>query len=252
MVFGTFRKSQKSNSLLPTFQQHQDDQTTVGNGTSATRGSNNTSPADDAAAADEVTSPTPTNVEKNNVGRVYFVSRWCRPKKANRYIQQLENSNDSSTENQYQLYPVEYNEEPNADSDKNKKQRLPLFKHSKQNDKNNQPSTLSDPSDPTNNNEKHIVQELCHWYINRSWKKKLLTTLVVMTMIPVTIDLFILKTGYVQGFLDRFLDWMRKNDVWGVWAYIAMLILTSCECFFIDVVYVPSFLSSRESYFVAF
>mmetsp|Transcript_42898 Transcript_42898/g.91212 ORF Transcript_42898/g.91212 Transcript_42898/m.91212 type:complete len:474 (-) Transcript_42898:303-1724(-) len=61
----------------------------------------------------------------------------------------------------------------------------------------------------------------------RSWKKKLLTLLALLTVVPATLDLFVLRTGHVASWIDSFLDWMGEHPLLGVWAYVGALTLTS-------------------------
>ena len=82
---------------------------------------------------------------------------------------------------------------------------------------------------PENNRSEqpHIIKELYTFFLRRSWKKKLFTFLAVGMIIPVILDVFILRTGYVTNFLDNFLEWMRENELLGVWSYIAVLAVAS-------------------------
>eukprot|EP00571_Detonula_confervacea_P010844 CAMPEP_0172301516 /NCGR_PEP_ID=MMETSP1058-20130122/3391_1 /TAXON_ID=83371 /ORGANISM="Detonula confervacea, Strain CCMP 353" /LENGTH=446 /DNA_ID=CAMNT_0013011659 /DNA_START=97 /DNA_END=1437 /DNA_ORIENTATION=+ len=73
----------------------------------------------------------------------------------------------------------------------------------------------------------HIIKELFHFFTRRSWKKKLLTILVILTIIPVILDIFILRSDHVKDFLDSFLEWMAEYPLLGVWAYVFMVMLTS-------------------------
>ena len=76
-----------------------------------------------------------------------------------------------------------------------------------------------------------LSAELFHWYIHRSWKKKLLTLLVATSSAFVLYDLFTGgNDGKVHTFVNRFLDWMNRHPVWGVYAYIGVLALASREC----------------------
>jgi len=82
---------------------------------------------------------------------------------------------------------------------------------------------------PENNRleQPHIIKELYAFFLRRSWKKKLFTILAIGMIIPVILDVFILRTGYVTNFLDNFLEWMRENELLGVWTYIAVLAVAS-------------------------
>lgn len=82
---------------------------------------------------------------------------------------------------------------------------------------------------PENNRSEqpHIIKELYTFFLRRSWKKKLFTILAIGMIIPVILDVFILRTGYVTTFLDNFLEWMRENELLGVWSYIAVLAVAS-------------------------
>eukprot|EP00579_Thalassiosira_antarctica_P006571 CAMPEP_0201900140 /NCGR_PEP_ID=MMETSP0902-20130614/51744_1 /ASSEMBLY_ACC=CAM_ASM_000551 /TAXON_ID=420261 /ORGANISM="Thalassiosira antarctica, Strain CCMP982" /LENGTH=467 /DNA_ID=CAMNT_0048433719 /DNA_START=70 /DNA_END=1473 /DNA_ORIENTATION=- len=83
------------------------------------------------------------------------------------------------------------------------------------------------PTQQDDQQQQSIFKELFIHFRRRSWKKKLLTFLVVLTITPVFFDVFILQTGYVTGFIDIFLEWMAEHPLLGVWAYILMLVLTS-------------------------
>lgn len=74
-----------------------------------------------------------------------------------------------------------------------------------------------------------LSSELFHWYIHRSWKKKLLTLLVVASSAIVLYDLLFCKGWRSQAVVDRFLDWMRLHPVLGIYGYIGVLAVTSCE-----------------------
>jgi len=74
-----------------------------------------------------------------------------------------------------------------------------------------------------------LSSELFNWYINRSWKKKLLTLLFVITSAFVLYDILFCQGWRIQAVVDRFLDWMRIHPVLGVYGYIGILSLTSCE-----------------------
>ena len=65
---------------------------------------------------------------------------------------------------------------------------------------------------PENNRSEqpHIIKELYTFFLRRSWKKKLFTFLAVGMIIPVILDVFILRTGYVTNFLDNFLELIEK------------------------------------------
>eukprot|EP00804_Cyclotella_cryptica_P028465 CCRYP_018817-RA/>CCRYP_018817-RA protein AED:0.12 eAED:0.12 QI:536/1/1/1/1/1/3/354/517 len=99
-------------------------------------------------------------------------------------------------------------------------------------------NNLEDNTSSQNNTneslEPKLSTELFHWYINRSWKKKLLTLLVVASSAFVLHDLFVggNEGGKVHGFLHGFLEWMEDHPLGGVYAYICVLALTS-------LVYIP-------------
>ncbi|KAL7538525.1 hypothetical protein ACHAWF_006111 [Thalassiosira exigua] len=71
-----------------------------------------------------------------------------------------------------------------------------------------------------------LHKELTRFFIRRSWKKKLFTCLVVLTITPVILD-FVFRTGHVHDSIDEFLTWMASHPMSGVWAYIAALTLGS-------------------------
>lgn len=79
----------------------------------------------------------------------------------------------------------------------------------------------------SNDPEQSIFVELFAHLRRRSWKKKLFTFLVVLTIVPIFLDLFVLRTGHVAAFIDDFLDWMAENPLLGVWAYVSMIALAS-------------------------
>jgi uncharacterized membrane protein YdjX (TVP38/TMEM64 family) len=91
----------------------------------------------------------------------------------------------------------------------------------------NNDSDNTEPQQPQQQQQQSIFEELFNHFRRRSWKKKLFTFLVILTITPVFLDLFILQTGHVTSFIDTFLDWMATNPLLGVWAYISMMILTS-------------------------
>jgi hypothetical protein len=74
-----------------------------------------------------------------------------------------------------------------------------------------------------------LSSELFHWYIHRSWKKKLLTLLVVASSALVLHDILFCQGKRSQGVVDRFLDWMRIHPVLGIYGYIGVLAVTSCK-----------------------
>ena len=86
---------------------------------------------------------------------------------------------------------------------------------------------LQDNPENNRSEQPHIIKELYTFFLRRSWKKKLFTILAVGMIIPVILDVFILRTGYVTTFLDNFLEWMRENELLGVWSYIAVLAVAS-------------------------
>lgn len=75
--------------------------------------------------------------------------------------------------------------------------------------------------------EEHIIKEVLLFLARRSWKKKLCTLLVLLSTIPVLLDIFILRTGYLTTNINNFLRWMMIHPILGVFAYIALLISTS-------------------------
>jgi uncharacterized membrane protein YdjX (TVP38/TMEM64 family) len=75
--------------------------------------------------------------------------------------------------------------------------------------------------------EEHIVKEVFQFLVRRSWKKKLCTLLVVLSTIPVLLDILILRTGYISSNINNFLHWVMTHPILGVFAYIALLIATS-------------------------
>ena len=89
----------------------------------------------------------------------------------------------------------------------------------------NQQQTQQSPQQQ--HQQQPIHHELFYFFVNRSWKKKLFTILVIAMFIPVFLDLFILQTGVVSGTIDNLLDWMAEYPLLGVWAYIAMVSFAS-------------------------
>ena len=74
-----------------------------------------------------------------------------------------------------------------------------------------------------------LSKELFHWYVNRSWKKKLTTLLVALSSGIVLYDILFCHGTKSQEYVDRFLDWMRMHPVLGIYGYICVLALTSCK-----------------------
>jgi hypothetical protein len=74
-----------------------------------------------------------------------------------------------------------------------------------------------------------LSSELFHWYIHRSWKKKLLTLLVVASSGVVLYDLLFCQGSRVKNFLDGFLYWMGLHPLLGIYGYIVVLAGASCE-----------------------
>jgi len=138
--------------------------------------------------------------------KLVFPSVFFKRGKRNNSFSGRNNNDRTANEGQYNMQQADQN----VDND--------FYSNTNHNDNHN------------NNNhheQKHILKELFHWYINRSRTKKLITAMVGITSILVIADAFVLKTGYVHGFLDGFLEWMREHGGLGVWAYIVMLVITS-------------------------
>ena len=85
-----------------------------------------------------------------------------------------------------------------------------------------------------------LSSELFHWYIHRSWKKKLLTILVVASSAIVLYDILFCQGWRSQAVVDRFLDWMRLHPVLGIYGYIGVLAVTSCKYLLICSLWLPS------------
>ena len=73
----------------------------------------------------------------------------------------------------------------------------------------------------------HIAKELCLFLKHRSWKKKLMTLVVVLSVSPVILDIFVFRSGHLQDIFDDYLDWMGMHPLFGPFSYICMLVLTS-------------------------
>ena len=78
-----------------------------------------------------------------------------------------------------------------------------------------------------------LSSELFHWYIHRSWKKKLLTLLVVTSSAVVLYDLVFCRGVGSEAAVGRFLDWMNRHPILGIYGYIGILAVTSCEFLFL-------------------
>jgi hypothetical protein len=89
-----------------------------------------------------------------------------------------------------------------------------------------------------------LSAELFHWYIHRSWKKKLLTLFVVASSAIVLYDILFCSGRRSEEVVDRFLDWMRLHPVLGIYGYIGVLAVTSCK--FSHVLFIVIF-SDEES-----
>ena len=74
-----------------------------------------------------------------------------------------------------------------------------------------------------------LSKELFHWYVNRSWKKKLTAFLVLLSSGMVLYDILFCHGTKSQEYVDQFLDWMRAHPVLGIYGYICVLALTSCK-----------------------
>ena len=93
---------------------------------------------------------------------------------------------------------------------------------------NEKPSSFhNSPHDPPP--QLKLSSELFHWYIHRSWKKKLLTLLVVTSSAIVLYDILFCRGVRSEAVVDQFLDWMRLHPVLGIYGYIGVLAVTSCE-----------------------
>lgn len=75
--------------------------------------------------------------------------------------------------------------------------------------------------------EPHIIKEVCLFLKNRSWKKKLMTFIAIVSVIPIILDIFILRSGRLQSFFTTYLDWMTDHRLLGSVAYVFILVLTS-------------------------
>lgn len=75
--------------------------------------------------------------------------------------------------------------------------------------------------------EPHIIKEVCLFLKNRSWKKKLMTFIAIVSVIPIILDIFILRSGRLQSFFTTYLEWMTDHRLLGSLAYVFILVLTS-------------------------
>ena len=73
----------------------------------------------------------------------------------------------------------------------------------------------------------HIAKELFLFLKRRSWKKKLMTLVVILSVTPVILDVFVLRSGILRSFMDDYLKWMGRHPLLGPFSYITMLVLTS-------------------------
>jgi uncharacterized membrane protein YdjX (TVP38/TMEM64 family) len=73
----------------------------------------------------------------------------------------------------------------------------------------------------------HIIKEVCIFLKNRSWKKKLMTLIAIGSVIPIILDIFILRSGHLRSFFTTYLEWMTYHRLLGSLAYVFILVLTS-------------------------
>ncbi|KAL3826295.1 hypothetical protein ACHAXA_004613 [Cyclostephanos tholiformis] len=83
------------------------------------------------------------------------------------------------------------------------------------------PSPVGEPTQP------HIAKELLLLLKRRSWKKKLMTLVVILSVAPVILDVFVLRSGHLKDFMDDYLEWMGQHPLLGPFSYVTMLVLTS-------------------------
>ena len=99
-----------------------------------------------------------------------------------------------------------------------------LYRRRDVNDESHRPIDGDDPQTQPFN---EFVKELFYFFLRRDWKKKALTTLSVLLCIPLFLDIFVFRSGYVTGYIDTFLDWMAVYPFLGSLAYVLILTLTS-------------------------
>ena len=124
------------------------------------------------------------------------------------------NNNDNIISSHYKS-PTYDEEKDSTANDSTASTNLHLHTHNQQQNHHQHPS------------DEHIIKEVFQFLVRRSWKKKLCTLLVVLSTIPVLLDIFILRTGYISSNINNFLHWMMTHPILGVFAYIALLIATS-------------------------
>lgn len=116
---------------------------------------------------------------------------------------------------------------PFDEGNKNAKQPTPTQVDNHQ-QKRQQPNVqVSNGPEEQPQQQQHVMKELFLLLRQRSWKKKLLTFLVVVTITPVFLDLFLLRTGHVTDFIDACLEWTSGHPLLGVWAHVCLLTLAS-------------------------
>ncbi|KAL3772980.1 hypothetical protein ACHAW5_005052 [Stephanodiscus triporus] len=73
----------------------------------------------------------------------------------------------------------------------------------------------------------HIARELFLFLKRRSWKKKLLTLVVILSVTPVILDVFVFRSGHLRSCMSSYLTWIGEHTILGPFSYVAVLVLTS-------------------------
>ena len=88
-------------------------------------------------------------------------------------------------------------------------------------------NSIDIPPENQRDAQPHIIKELYTFFLRRSWKKKLFTILAISSLIPVILDVFVLRTNHITNFINNFLDWMAEYPLEGVWAYVCIITVSS-------------------------
>ena len=103
-------------------------------------------------------------------------------------------------------------------------------------DNNEEEDALSTESRPTSLREffqgfwselQSLTHELIQYSKAKSWKKKVLTVLVMTTSVLVFYDL--LFGDYIIDRLEHFIQWMTENSTKAVVAFIALFVVSTCK-----------------------
>jgi hypothetical protein len=78
------------------------------------------------------------------------------------------------------------------------------------------------------NELKSLIKELIEYARYKCWKKKVLTAVVFIASVLVFWDLIF--GGYIVLWLEEFVLWMTHHSIEAVFAFIAIFVVSTCEC----------------------